>query len=129
MWTRHRHPLGKLPMLAGVPSSTVMRLGSLMTSVTFPAGHVLVNEGVRNAQFILIHKGSVRVTRGDEVVAELGVGDFLGELSLLGDGRANATVTTLTAVDAYVSSSVEFDALLRSVLGDSIKLEAARRSA
>ncbi len=129
MWTRHRHPLGKLPLLAGVPSSVVTRLGSLMTAITVPAGQVLVTEGARNNQFVLIEQGSVRVTKGGDTVAELGAGEFVGELSLLGDGRANATVTTLTEVEAYVSSSVEFDALLRSALGDRIQAEAARRTA
>lgn len=129
MWTRNRHPLGKLPLLAGVPSSVVMQLGSLMTPVTVPAGYVLVTEGARNSQFVLIDQGTVRVTRGGDTVAELGSGEFVGELSLLGDGRANATVTTLTEVEAYVSSSIEFDALLRSALGETIQAEAARRSA
>lgn len=129
MWTRHSHPLGKLPLLAGAPRSAVTRLGSLMTLVTFPAGHVLVEQGARNAQFVLVEQGTLSVTRDGVTVAQLGAGEFVGELSLLGDGRANATVTTLTDVQAYVSSSVEFDALLRSTLGETIQAEAARRSA
>ena len=129
MWTRTRHPLSRLPLLDGVRPSTVQRLASFMTPVTLPAGYVLVSEGARNSQFVLIEEGTVEVTRGGERVAELGAGDFVGELSLLGDGRANATVTTTTQVEAYVSSSVEFDALLRSVVGDRIQAEAARRTA
>ena len=129
MWTRYRHPVGNLPLLAGVPRSVVRRLGSLMTQVTVPAGQVIVTEGTRNSQFVLIDQGVVRVTRGDTLVAELGVGEFFGELSLLGDGRANATVTTVTEVEVYLSNSVEFDALLRSALGASIHETAARRSA
>lgn len=129
MWKRNRHPLGRLPLLDGASHAVVERLGSYMTSVSVPAGQVLVTEGERNVQFVLIEKGTVNVTRDGEQVTELGAGAFVGELSLLGDGVANATVTTTTPVDAYVSSSVEFDALLRSTLGEAIQATAAQRSA
>ena len=129
MWKRNRHPLGRLPLLDGASPAVVERLSSYMTPVRLPAGVVLVTEGQRNVQFVLIETGTVSVTRDGQQVAELGAGDFVGELSLLGDGVANATVTTTTPVDALVSSSVEFDALLRSTLGDAITATAAARTA
>ena len=129
MWKRNRHPLGKLPLLDGASNAVIERLGSYMTPVRLPAGRVLVTEGQRNVQFVLIETGTVSVTREGRQVAELGAGDFVGELSLLGDGIANATVTTTTPVDALVSSSREFDALLRSTLGEAITATAAERSA
>lgn len=128
MWNRTRHPLGTLPLLDGVSDAVVERLAHLMTPVSVPAGQVLVVEGARNRQFVLIQKGTVRVTRGDQHVADLGAGEFVGELSLLGDGTANATVTTLTDVDAYVSTSAEFDGLLHSTLGATIQDRAAQRT-
>lgn len=129
MWKRNRHPLARLPLLDGASNAVIQRLGSYMTAVRLPAGRVLVTEGQRNEQFILIESGAVSVTRDGQPIAELSAGDFVGELSLLGDGVANATVTTTTPVDALVSSSVEFDALLRSTLGDAIQATAAQRSA
>lgn len=129
MWKRYRHPLAGLPLLDGASNAVIQRLASYMTAVRIPAGRVLVTEGQRNREFILIESGSVSVTRDGQPVAELSTGDFVGELSLLGDGVANATVTTTTPVDALVSSSVEFDALLRSTLGETIQATAAQRSA
>lgn len=129
MWKRNRHPLGKLPLLDGASNAVVDRLASHMTAISVPAGSVLVTEGQRNAQFVLIQSGTVSVTRQGEQLAELGSGDFVGELSLLGDGHANATVTTTTPVEAYVSTSVEFDALLRSTLGATIQAAAVARRA
>ena len=128
MWHRSRHPLGTLPLLDGASDAVVQRLASLMTGVRIPAGEVLVTEGGRNRQFFLIEQGTVRVTRAGEPVAELGAGDFVGEVSLLGDGRANATVTALTDVKGYVSSSAEFAGLLHSTLGGTIQDAAASRS-
>ena len=128
MWHRSRHPLGTLPLLDGAPDTVVERLASLMTGVRIPAGEVLVTEGSRNRQFFVLEEGTVRVTRGGEQVAELGAGDFVGEVSLLGDGCANATVTAVTDVKGYVSTSAEFDGLLHSVLGSTIQDAAASRS-
>ena len=128
MWHRSRHPLRSLPLLDGVSDAVVDRLASLMTGVRIPAGDVLVTEGARNQQFFVIEEGTVRVTRGGQQVAELGAGDFVGEVSLLGDGRANATVTAVTDVKGYVSSSVEFDGLMHSALGNEITSVAATRS-
>ena len=128
MWHRSRHPLGTLPLLNGASDADVQRLASLMTGIRIPAGDVLVVEGARNRQFFVLEEGTVRVTREGQPVAELGAGDFVGEVSLLGDGRANATVTAVTEVQAYVSSSAEFDALLRSVLGGTIQGAAAARA-
>ncbi len=129
MWNLTRHPLGTLPLLDGASDAVVERLAQLMTPVSVPAGRVLVREGALNRQFVLIEKGTVRVTRDGEQVADLGAGEFVGELSLLGDGTATATVTTLTDVDAYVSTSAEFDGLLRSTLGETIQERAAERTA
>jgi CRP-like cAMP-binding protein len=105
----------------------VERLEGLMTAVRVPAGEVLVRQGARNRQFVLVEEGTVQVTRDGEEIARLGAGEFVGELSLLGDGTATATVTTVTDVVARVSTSAEFDALLHSAVGGAIQSTAAQR--
>ena len=127
MRNRTRSPLSRLPLLADVPPAVVERLEGLMTSVRVPAGEVLVRQGARNRQFVLVEQGTVQVVRDGREIAQLGAGEFVGELSLLGDGRATATVTTLTDVVARVSSPVEFDGLLHSGLGGAIQAAAADR--
>ena len=129
MSTSTRHPLGTLPPLQDLPASVVERLASLMTPVRVPAGEVVISEGALNRQFVLVEQGRLHVTRGGQLIAELGPGEFVGELSLLGDRRATATVTTATDVRAYVSSSAEFGGLLHSVLGGHITTTAAARRA
>ncbi len=130
MKRRTRSPLAQLPVLADAPDSVLARLETLMTPVRVPAGSVLVREGARNRQFVLLQEGSLRVTRDGRQVAELSAGDFVGELSLLGDGTATATVTTVTDAVVWVSTSAEFDGVLRSTLGAAIQAAAqARRAA
>ena len=127
---RHtRSPLATLPPLADAPDTVLAELETLMTPVRVPAGQVLVREGVRNRQFVLLQEGTLRVTRSGREVAELGAGEFVGELSLLGDGTATATVTTVTDAVVWVSTSAEFDGVLHSALGTAIQAAAQARTA
>ncbi len=127
---RHtRSPLAQLPLLADGPDAVLARLETLMTPVHVLAGKVLVREGARNRQFVLLQEGTLQVTRAGQQVADLGAGDFVGELSLLGDGTATATVTTQTPVSLYVSSAAEFSGLLASTVGPTITATAAERAA
>ena len=129
MTNRSRHPLGRLPLLDGASDAVVERLASLMTPVRLPAGRVLVHQGAPNRQFVLIEEGTVRVERAGQQVAVLGPGEFVGELSLLGDGTATATVTTTSEVAVYVSNAAEFASLLDSAaLGTTIADTAAERT-
>lgn len=129
MWNRYRHPLGRLPLLDGASDAVVQRLASLMTAIDLPAGEVLVREGAANRQFILVEKGTLRVERAGSQVALVGPGEFVGEMSLLGDGTATATVTTETPVSLYVSTAAEFGGLLESTVGGAITATAAERAA
>jgi CRP-like cAMP-binding protein len=122
-----RSPLASLPLLADAPGAVLARLETLMTPVRVPAGQLLVRQGARNRQFVLVQEGTLRVTKDDQQVAELGAGDFVGELSLLGDGTATATVTTVTDAVVWVSTSVEFDGVLSSTLGTAIEAAAQDR--
>ncbi len=76
------------------------------TSVrSFERGDVIVTEGERGSSLFLIVSGEVDVsTRGDEgdplPLAELGPGDFFGEVSLLTGKPRTATITARSSVTA-----------------------------
>lgn len=55
-------------------------------------GEVLVREGDYSYEFMAIEEGTARVTRDGETVAELGTGDFFGEIGLLEKSFRTATV-------------------------------------
>ncbi len=55
-------------------------------------GNVLVREGDYSYQFVAIEDGTAKVTRAGETVAELGPGDFFGEIGLLEKSFRTATV-------------------------------------
>jgi CRP-like cAMP-binding protein len=68
---------------------------------TFDVGQALVREGEPGESMFVIESGQVTVKVGDDPVAELFAGDFLGEMSLLTGAPRNATVTALEPVAAY----------------------------
>ena len=57
---------------------------------------MLVREGDFSYEFMAIEEGEAEVTRGGEHVADLGPGDFFGEMGLLEKTLRNATVTAKT---------------------------------
>jgi cAMP-dependent protein kinase regulator len=64
--------------------------------ISVPEGKVLVREGDYSYEFIAIEEGTAEVTRDGEHVADLGPGDFFGEIGLLERGLRTATVTAKT---------------------------------
>jgi CRP-like cAMP-binding protein len=62
-------------------------------------GSVLVREGDYSYQFVAIEKGTARVIRDGETVAELGPGDFFGEIGLLEKSFRTATVEAASPMD------------------------------
>jgi CRP-like cAMP-binding protein len=116
---RHRPRLipdvADLDLFARCSRLELARVRSLVTAVLVPAGKVLIECGAPAREFIVIADGEVSVTDERDVeLAVLGPGSIVGELGLLRDTCAGATVTTLTPVVAYVGNRREFKALLET---------------
>ena len=62
------------------------------------AGEVVMVEGETGAEAYLVERGQLRVTRDRALLAELGPGEWVGEMSLLLEEPRSATVTALTDV-------------------------------
>jgi CRP/FNR family transcriptional regulator, cyclic AMP receptor protein len=88
---------------------------SLMTEVEVEAGRVLAHQGAHGQEFFVILEGRAKVERDGDQIAEVGPGDFQGEISLLDGGPRTATVTAITPMKILVASHPEFDALLDRV--------------
>ena len=79
---------------------------------SFNAGHRVTLEGFRGREFYLIVEGRAAVTVGGRRVAELGPGDFFGEVAVLRDGLRSATVTAETRLRCLVLSNDSLEQLL-----------------
>ena len=86
-------------------------LGAFDTQ-SFNAGHRVTLEGFRGREFYLIVEGHAAVTVGGRRVAQLGPGDFFGEVAVLRDGLRSATVTAETKLRCLVLSNDSLETLL-----------------
>jgi CRP/FNR family cyclic AMP-dependent transcriptional regulator len=106
-----KQELRELTLFSDTRRSELARVARLLTRVDLPAGKVLVREGARGKEFMIIIEGEAAVTKGGETIATLGRGDLVGEMALLdenGSGIRNATVTALTDIAIYVGTPAEF---------------------
>lgn len=94
------------------------------------AGKRLVSEGRFGYEFFVIENGRAEVVRGDEHVADLGPGDFFGEMALLGDTTRNADVVSSTPMTAMVMTDSAFRSLARRMpaVADEIRSACQRRA-
>ena len=105
-----------LELFADCTRTQLQQIGALTTGLHIPKGHAFIQEGSLAREFIVIRSGSAEVTRkvndGIVHVADVGSGDFLGEMALLNGTRRTATVTAITDLDVLVSSVMEFRSIL-----------------
>jgi len=88
----------EIPIFAPLPAPAIERLMANVVRVTADAGEVIIREGDVGDRFYAIVNGEAVVTRGGELVAKRGPGDFFGEIALLRDVPRTATVTATTPV-------------------------------
>jgi CRP/FNR family transcriptional regulator, cyclic AMP receptor protein len=88
--------LKSLPLFADVPDQELAQIAGFAQEVTVNAGRELVREGDFSYEFMAIEEGEAEVTRDGQHVADLGAGDFFGEMGLLEKTLRNATVTAKT---------------------------------
>jgi CRP/FNR family transcriptional regulator, cyclic AMP receptor protein len=88
--------LKSLPLFADVPDQELAQISGFAQEVTVDAGRELVREGDFSYEFMAIEEGEAEVTRDGQHVADLGPGDFFGEMGLLEKTLRNATVTAKT---------------------------------
>ena len=92
----------------------------------FPKGTVLFREGELGRDMFIIQKGKVqvwkRVGSGEKVLAELGEGEFFGEMALLMGMDRSATVEVIEDSKILVVTPQTFESLLRSNIDIALKM-------
>ena len=90
--------LKSIPLFEEVGDEELAQIAPFATEVSVEEGRELVREGDFSYEFMAIEEGEAEVTRAGEHVADLGPGDFFGEMGLLERTLRNATVTAKTPV-------------------------------
>ena len=85
-----------IPAFAGLDDEERDAIADAGKVVEVPAGALLTSEGEFGYTFFVVDEGSAEVTAEGRPIAELGPGDFFGEIGLLVTGRRTASVTART---------------------------------
>jgi CRP/FNR family transcriptional regulator, cyclic AMP receptor protein len=88
--------LKSIPLFEDVPDEELGQIATFAQEVMVDQGRELVREGDFSYEFMAIEEGEAEVTRHGEHVADIGPGDFFGEVGLLEKTLRNATVTAKT---------------------------------
>ena len=100
--------LKKLSLFEGLNDKELVQIGKWADEVDVPAGKHLIDEGQFGYEFFVIEEGQAEVRRGDEVIANLGPGDFFGEMALLEADRRNASVIATEPIRSIVMTRRDF---------------------
>ena len=103
-----------IPIFAPLPAPAIQRILVNLTRTELAAGDVLMSEGDVGERFYVIESGEAEVTRDGTHVTDRGVGEYVGEISLLRDVPRTATVTARTPMTVL---SLEREPFLEAVTG------------
>lgn len=107
--------LKQLSLFADLPHKQLVRVASWADEIDLPAGKHLIEQGAFPHEFFLITEGSAQVLHDGRHIADLGPGDFFGEIALVEHQRRTASVVASTPIRVVVMAAREFDAMDREL--------------
>jgi CRP/FNR family transcriptional regulator, cyclic AMP receptor protein len=109
--------LKEVPFFSSLSKKELAAVAQQTDEIDVPAGKVLAREGDTGQEFFVISEGTAEVTRGGERIAELGPGDFFGEMALIAEDQRTATVTATSPMSLIVMTRSDFRTLDRTTPG------------
>jgi CRP/FNR family transcriptional regulator, cyclic AMP receptor protein len=115
-------------VFSGLSKKELGKLAQWADEVSVPEGYELATEGEFAHEFFVIEEGSAEVMQNGERIAELGPGEFFGEIGLLETERRTASVVATTAMQVIVMFQREFKQMEQEMPGVAGRIRAAIRA-
>ena len=114
--------LRKIPLFGRLSQRQLNAVAKHIDEVQLRKGAVLAKQGAQGMEAIIIVDGRARVETDGTMLAELGAGDVVGEMSVIDGKPRSATVIAETPVNLLVLHRRDFVSLLETVPGLQRKL-------
>ena len=114
--------LKSVPLFAGCSKAELRELALTADEVDLRQGAFLTREGRPGHEFVVIVEGTARVARAGRTLADLGQGDWVGEIALLTKSVRTATVTATSPVRALVITDRAFRRVVDAMPSIAVKV-------
>jgi CRP-like cAMP-binding protein len=114
--------LKRTPLFEACSKSELGTLATMADELGLRSGTVLTREGRRGREFFVLIDGTVSVTQKGKQIAELGAGEWFGEVALLTDLPRTATVTATSQVRVLVITDRAFRRAVRTMPSIALKV-------
>lgn len=122
--------LKNIPFFSGLSDEDLQQIVEKIKLEYFPADHVVFSEGDPGDMMYVIKRGEVQVIRNNAILAVLKDGQFFGEMALVSDEPRNASIKTVTDVEALTLAKEDFKRLLEtnSSIASIVSYEVVKRA-
>lgn len=118
--------LKSVPLFSSLSEDARREFAVWVDELKVSKGKHLVDEGDYAYDLFVIEEGEAEVTRESERVADLGPGDFFGEIGVLAkDARRTASVVTTSSMRAIVMAAHELRVIANEMPEVAERLRAA----
>ena len=120
--------LEEIRFFSSLSKKELERLAQWTDEVSVGEGQELARQGEFAHEFFVIEEGRAEVKQNGERVAELGPGDFFGEIGLIETERRTATVVATEPMQLIVMFQREFKAMEKEMPVVADRIRAAIRA-
>jgi CRP/FNR family transcriptional regulator, cyclic AMP receptor protein len=114
--------LKRVPLFAGCSKSELRELAKSADELDIREGTVLTREGRPAREFFVLVDGTAQVTRDGKKIADLGGGDWFGEIALITNSPRTATVTATSQGDVLVITDRRFHSVVETMPSIALKV-------
>jgi CRP/FNR family cyclic AMP-dependent transcriptional regulator len=100
--------LARSPLFAGIPDKELRQIAATFDDETYLPEHGVLHESRSGLEFFFILDGTATVEVDGAAIAQLGPGDFFGEVSALDGGPRTATIRARTMLRCLVLANGTF---------------------
>jgi CRP/FNR family cyclic AMP-dependent transcriptional regulator len=114
--------LKRVPLFAGCSKGELRELAKSADELDIREGTVLTREGRQGREFFVLIDGTARVTKAGKKIADLGAGDWFGEIALITKSPRTATVTATSPGDILVITDRRFHSVVETMPSIALKV-------